>query len=77
MSSGAVILVSIAVALGKPQRALLAGGSPGESAYLKIHEPLSGKTDYLAQHIGVRTFSRKLFRFIMSSVISVVLRSWG
>lgn len=47
-------MVSIAVALGKPQRALLAGGSPGESAYLENHEPLSGKADHLAQHIGVR-----------------------
>ncbi len=50
---------------------LLAGGSPGESAYLKIHEPHSGKADHLAQHIGIRRLFQRA-----AQVQCVVGRLW-
>ena len=46
--------VTIAVALGEPQRVLLAIGSAGGGPYLQLHQPFGGKADHLAQQIGVR-----------------------
>jgi hypothetical protein len=63
------VAVAIAVALGRPQRVLLAIAGAGRGADLQIHQPLGGKADHLAQDIGVRVFSTSVCRFIMSSVI--------
>ena len=45
--------VPVAVALRKPQRVLLAIAGAGDRSHLQLHQPLRGKADHLAQHIGV------------------------
>ncbi len=43
-----------AVALGKPQRGLLAVARAGGGTHFQFHQPLGGEADRLAQQIGVR-----------------------
>ncbi len=47
------VAVAIAVALGRPQRVLLAIAGAGRRSHLQLHQPLGGKADHLAQQIGV------------------------
>ena len=46
--------VAVAVALGHPERRLLAPGSAGGRAYLHLHQLLGSKAIHLAQEIGIR-----------------------
>src|SRR5262249_55735400 len=46
--------VTVAVALGQTLGILLAIGYPGLAFDFQLHQPLRGKSDHLAQQIGVR-----------------------
>ena len=59
------IPVTVAVALGGLERALLAPGGAGGGTDLHLHEPLSGESDHLAQEMASRVFSTSARRFIM------------
>ena len=53
------ITVAIAVALGKPQRILLAVAGAGRRAHFQRHQLLGGKADHLAQQISIRALLNK------------------
>src|SRR5690606_9982021 len=53
------VAVTVAVALRKPQRGLLAITRAGRSPDFERHQLLGGKADHLAQQISVRTLLNK------------------
>jgi hypothetical protein len=53
VSAGFPAAIAIAVALRKPLAALLAVGGAGLVLDLELHQPLGGKTDHVAQDVGV------------------------
>jgi hypothetical protein len=51
--------VAVAVALNKPRGALLTVAGAGLALDLQLHQALGGKTDHLAQQIGVGALFQK------------------